>query len=75
MQERVRLAFGGLPSVGAGRAPDTWIEAPSGEVGAIADAVAGRSFLYEDPGSFRAGILEVLRALVAAGLVPQRLPA
>jgi hypothetical protein len=75
MQDRVRLGIGGRPSVGAGRAPDAWIDAPSGEVGAIAEAVAGRSFLYEDPGSFRAGIIETLRALVAAGVVPQRLPA
>lgn len=75
MQDRVRLGVAGPPDGGEGRAPEAWGAVAAGEVGAIVDAVAGRSFLYEDPPSFRAGVDALARALLAAGLFPQGLPA
>ena len=70
MQDRVRMAVGGAPGTAAGRSPEDWVAAAVGEVGEIADSVAGRSFLYEDPSSYRAGVRDLLRALVASGSLP-----
>ncbi len=70
MIDRLRAGMAGHPSVGAGRLPEAWIEGAGGDVSLIAEAVAGRSFLYEDPASFRAGVREMLRAMAAAGSLP-----
>ena len=75
MQDRLRKGLAGHPSVAAGRLPEAWAEVASGEVGRIAEDVARRSFLYEDPGSFRAGVAELLRALARAGMTPRGVPA
>jgi hypothetical protein len=55
--------------------PEAWAGVADGEVAEIAESVARRGFLYDDPGSFRAGVVEVLRALAAAGKVTRGVPA
>jgi hypothetical protein len=70
MLDRVRVGMAGRPGAGAGRAPEAWAFGASGDVSAVAEAVAGRSFLYEDPPSYRAGIADVIRALRLAGVLP-----
>jgi hypothetical protein len=75
MQDRVRMGLAGRPSESAGRHPEEWGTVAGGEVGAVVEAVTARSFLYEDPGSFRAGVAELLRALGAAGVFAPPLPA
>jgi hypothetical protein len=75
MQDRIRQGLAGQPSVSAGRHPEAWTSVAGGEVGAVAEAVTARSFLYADPGSFRAGVAELLRALGAAGVLVPPVPA
>lgn len=75
MQDRLRMGMAGHPSLRSGRMPEAWAGVADGEVAEIAESVARRGFLYDDPGSFRAGIVEVLRALTAAGKVTRGVPA
>lgn len=42
---------------------------PGADPQEIADRVAARAFLYDDPRSFRAGVGEMLDALRAAGIL------
>ncbi len=74
MDERVRLGIAGPAGRGAGRSPERVEPGAVGEVSGVAETLARRSFLYDDPGAFRAGIAETLRALRGAGLLHPSTP-
>jgi hypothetical protein len=71
MRESVRRGAGGSPGEGSGRGPEAWELLPAQvDAEAVADAVSSRAFLYDDPGSFRAGVDAVLAALRIAASRP-----